>query len=145
MSPWGGFEIVARTTPSPLDSVRSSPIASSLSVDGYGRGIADEKLEKVSEICADLPEAERELSGNHAGFRVRGRIFAWFLDDHHGDGIVAITCKVAPGRNAELVELDPRRFFIPSYSGARGWVALRLDTSSRSTGRRLPGCCSRAT
>ena len=30
-----------------------------------------------------MPEAERELSGRHAGFRVRGRTFAYYLVEHH--------------------------------------------------------------
>ena len=36
-------------------------------------------LERLSEICAGLPGAEREISGRHAVFRVRGRTFAYFL------------------------------------------------------------------
>ncbi len=94
------------------------------------RAVAEAPLERLSEICSELPEAERELAGRHAGFRVRGKTFAWFLDDHHGDGIVAVSIKVAPGRNEELTAGDPERYFMPAYSGPRGWVALRLDTPS---------------
>ena len=28
---------------------------------------------------------------------------------------------------AELVEQEPDRFFVPPYVGPRGWVGLRLD------------------
>jgi phosphoribosylglycinamide formyltransferase-1 len=49
------------------------------------------------------------------------------VDDHHGDGIIAINCKVLPGDNARLIAADPRKFYMPPYVGPRGWVGLRLD------------------
>jgi phosphoribosylglycinamide formyltransferase-1 len=74
-----------------------------------------------------LPEATREIQGSHAAFSVKGKKFAYFLNDHHGDGMVAVTCKVAPGDNNALVSAQPDRFYLPAYIGSRGWVALRLD------------------
>jgi predicted DNA-binding protein (MmcQ/YjbR family) len=91
------------------------------------RAAEDSRLVRVTKICLALPEAEREYNGRHAAFRIRKRVFAYYLDDHHGDGIVAVTCKVLPGDNAALTASDPKRFYIPSYVGPRGWVALRLD------------------
>jgi predicted DNA-binding protein (MmcQ/YjbR family) len=88
----------------------------------------DRRLTRVSEICLALPEASRSDHGSHAAFRVRKKVFAYYLDNHHGDGIVAVTCKAPPGENAELAAFDPQRFYIPAYIGPRGWVALRLDT-----------------
>jgi predicted DNA-binding protein (MmcQ/YjbR family) len=58
---------------------------------------------------------------------VRKKTFAYYLDDHHGDGIVALSCKVLPHENAALVAASPARFYLPAYIGPRGWVALRLD------------------
>ncbi len=58
---------------------------------------------------------------------MRGRTFAYYLDDHHGDGRVALNCKVPPGDLEPLVTLDPGRFFVPAYLGARGWIGVRLD------------------
>jgi hypothetical protein len=87
-------------------------------------------LERLSEICAALPEAERELSGAHAVFRVRRRTFAYYLDDHHGDGIVGVVFKAPGGANEGLIAADPERFYMPSYIGHRGWVGLRLDTGA---------------
>ena len=49
------------------------------------------------------------------------------MNDHHGDGIVSVSCKVFPGDNTALVESQPERFYLPAYIGPRGWVALRLD------------------
>jgi phosphoribosylglycinamide formyltransferase-1 len=58
---------------------------------------------------------------------VRDRNFAFLLDDHHADGIVALTCKAAAGVRSQLVAARPERVYIPSYVGPRGWVGVRLD------------------
>lgn len=87
----------------------------------------DRRLVRLTRICLALPEAVRDYNGQHAGFLVRKRTFAWFLNDHHGDGIVAITCKVISGDNVALAAASPEKFYVPSYVGPKGWVALRLD------------------
>ena len=87
----------------------------------------DSRLAKLTSLCLALPEATRELMGRHAGFYIRKKTFAYFLDDHHGDGIVGVTCKVLPGDNKVLVAADPRRFYMPAYVASKGWVGLRLD------------------
>jgi phosphoribosylglycinamide formyltransferase-1 len=35
-----------------------------------------------------------------------------------------------PGDNIALATANPARFYIPSYIGPKGWVALRLDAGS---------------
>jgi hypothetical protein len=87
----------------------------------------DRRLIRLTKICLALPEASREYHGRHAAFRVRKKTFAYFLNDHHGDGIVAVTCKVLPGDNTALIAANPARFYMPAYIGPKGWVALRLD------------------
>jgi len=82
----------------------------------------------LSELALALPETTREIRGSHAQFLVRKKTFAYFLNDHHGDGIVSVSCKVLAGDNARLVEAQPHRFYLPAYIASRGWVALRLDT-----------------
>src|SRR3981081_2448523 len=67
------------------------------------------------------------MCGSHAAVAVRKRAFAWFLNDHHGDGMVSVACKALPGENAALAAGHPERFYVPPYIGPRGWVALRLD------------------
>ncbi|HUJ51347.1 MAG TPA: MmcQ/YjbR family DNA-binding protein [Bryobacteraceae bacterium] len=88
----------------------------------------DARLTRLTKICLALPEATRQIMGRHAGFYVRKKTFVYFLDDHHGDGIVGINCKVLPGDNTALIAADPRRFYMPAYVGSKGWVGLRLDT-----------------
>ncbi|HLJ27332.1 MAG TPA: MmcQ/YjbR family DNA-binding protein [Candidatus Angelobacter sp.] len=87
----------------------------------------DPRLTRLTEIALALPEATRKIHGSHAQFLIRKKTFAYFLDNHHGDGIVAVTGKVLTGDNKMLAEAQPGRFYLPSYIASKGWVALRLD------------------
>jgi hypothetical protein len=87
----------------------------------------DARLTRLATICEAFPEVEREYMGVLARFVVRKKTFTYFLNDHHGDGIVALCVKVVPGENSELIASDPERFYRPAYLGANGWVGLRLD------------------
>jgi hypothetical protein len=87
----------------------------------------DRRLVRLTKICLALPEAARRDSGSHAAFLVRKSTFAYFLNDHHGDGIVSVVCKALPGDNTAIAAAQPTRFYLPAYIGSRGWIALRLD------------------
>lgn len=86
----------------------------------------DDLRARLETICLALPEATGR-GDQQRTFQVRGRTFAYLLDDHHGDGRIAPCCKAPPGENAALVASDPGRFSLPSYVGPKGWVSLRLD------------------
>ncbi len=90
----------------------------------------DPRLTRLTKICLALPESKRRTQHSHAGFTVGKRTFAYFLDNHHRDGIVAVACKALPGDNTALLRANPDRFYLPAYIGPRGWVALRLDRGS---------------
>ena len=87
----------------------------------------DRRLVRLTKICLALPETTRWYNGQHAGFLVRKKTFAYFLSDHHGDGIIALNCKVLPGDNKSLASAQPDRFYLPDYLASRGWAGLRLD------------------
>lgn len=88
----------------------------------------DRALAEVRAACLALPEVEERLSHGAPTFFVRGKkTFVMFHADHHGDGILGIWCAAPPGVQAELVETEPDRFFVPPYVGHRGWVGVRLD------------------
>jgi len=87
----------------------------------------DGRLARLMKICLVLPEAIQEPAARHAAFLVRKHVFAYYLNDHHGDGIISVCCKVLPGDNEALIAAHPERFYMPAYIGPRGWVALRLD------------------
>ena len=89
-----------------------------------------ERLDKLAGICMALPGATREKMHGHVAFKVGKKTFAYYLNDHHGDGIISICCKVLPGDNQRLIDANPRKFYMPAYIGSRGWVALRLDRAT---------------
>jgi hypothetical protein len=55
------------------------------------------------------------------------KVFAFFLNNHHGDEIVSVCCKSKFGENVDRASSDPERFYLPAYIGHRGWFGLRLD------------------
>jgi phosphoribosylglycinamide formyltransferase-1 len=87
----------------------------------------ERRLARLTEICLALPEANREVMGDHAAFTVRKRKFVYFLSDHHGDGIVSVCFRTQTGQSDALLATEPERFYKPAYIGPRGWIGLRLD------------------
>lgn len=86
-------------------------------------------LKELRKITVAFPEVACEPTnhGGHATFRVRKKVFAYFLNDHHGDGIISICFKGAAGEQAERIERAPKLYYSPAYIGPRGWIGLRLD------------------
>ena len=102
--------------------VSQKPTPELLSVDDY--------REQVTGICLGLLGAATSgETGQHTAFEVARKRFAYFLVDHHGDGRIALNCKVAPGRQQSLVAAQPARFFVPAYLGVHGWVGLDLEAA----------------
>ena len=87
--------------------------------------------QRVREICSALPECEERPFGGHTdpAWRVRGKIFAQYVDNAYYGGRPSLVCKVAPGALAALGG-EGERFFVPPYSGAKGWIGVRLDRSA---------------
>jgi hypothetical protein len=78
-------------------------------------------------LCLSLPGVEEKPYGVHFTYGVRGKNFANQMNNHHGDGRIAVWCKAPRGTQELLVEADPKRFFVPPYVGPSGWVGARLD------------------
>ncbi len=91
--------------------------------------VAEAALARLTEACLALEGASVERGGKHATFRVKKRPFAYFIDNHHGDGVVGACFKVETGAQAGLAAADPVRRFVPAYLGPRGWLGVRLDLS----------------
>jgi len=86
-------------------------------------------LSQVRERAMDQPEAEETLSHGMQCFGiVKGKKFAYFSSDHHGDGRVALLVKISGvDEQVMLIEQDEARYFRPAYFGD-GWIGIRLDT-----------------
>ena len=106
----------------------------------YPRALADfvmrertpeAKLARVREIAVALPGAEETTSHGMPCFRVQGgKMFCYFTQDHHGDGITAIIVKTSgPDEQAQLIDQDPDVYYRPAYFGPSGWIGLRLDSA----------------
>ena len=83
--------------------------------------------DRVRRLCLALPETSEKISHGRPSFRVRDRMFAMYMDNHHGDGRVAVWLKAGPGVQTILVGADPLRFFVPAYVGPSGWIGMRVD------------------
>jgi len=87
--------------------------------------------ERLDRICRQLPEVAQRPGGEHGrhvAYMVRTKTFAYFTDDHHGDGRLALICRAPLGEQEALVSGQPGRYFVPPYLGHRGWIGLWLDT-----------------
>jgi predicted DNA-binding protein (MmcQ/YjbR family) len=82
----------------------------------------------VVKICEGFPEVKVDPAGEgHFAFRIRKRIFAYYLCDHHGDAVIALCCKSSLSEQRRMVRDDPDSFLIPAYLGSKGWISIRLD------------------
>jgi hypothetical protein len=50
-----------------------------------------------------------------------------YLDNHHGDGRLALWCAASADIQRMLVKAKPEQYFVPPYVGYLGWVGVRLD------------------
>ncbi|MDE8653250.1 phosphoribosylglycinamide formyltransferase [Novosphingobium album (ex Liu et al. 2023)] len=85
-------------------------------------------LEQVRTRALALPEADETISHGMPCFGIiKGKKFAYFSHDHHGDGRTALLVKISgPDEQAMLIERDAARFFRPAYFGD-GWIGIRID------------------
>ncbi|MEZ4498300.1 MAG: MmcQ/YjbR family DNA-binding protein [Thermomicrobiales bacterium] len=71
-----------------------------------------ETLERLREICLELPEAFEEFTWDSETFRVRKKIFAMHSG---GDTQSQVWLKGRPGDQEMLIAAEPARFFRPPY------------------------------
>jgi hypothetical protein len=89
---------------------------------------AAERRKRVLTLVKSLPEATATPAGErHLSLEVRGKRFGWFLEDHHGDGRLALNLKAANGVSRVLVAKASARFYVPKYIGHHGWIGVWLD------------------
>jgi hypothetical protein len=90
---------------------------------------AEKRRARLIKICEAFPEVETAAAGeDHLAFKIRKKIFAYYLFDHHGDGMIAFACKSNSSEQRRQIRIDPENFFSPAYVGPRGWLGIRLDT-----------------
>src|SRR5436190_3653464 len=78
----------------------------------YPRALVASQLAKVRALCRRLPDATERPSHGSPGFLINGKhLFAYFLDNHHGDGRLALWCAAPDGAQAMLIDSDPEHYF----------------------------------
>lgn len=87
----------------------------------------------VREVCLSFPEAEEQPSRGAPYFRVRGKKFAGFIVNHHGDGRIALWLNAPPGAQDYYAGNEPEHYFVPAYAGPSGWLGVNLDKGLRWT------------
>ena len=89
-------------------------------------------LARVRRLALALPKTDEKLSHGSPGFFVRGgKFFAYWSQDHHGDGITALLVKASGiEEQAMLIERDPDLYFRPPYFGPSGWIGIRVDVGT---------------
>ena len=83
-------------------------------------------IDHVRAICLALPEATEKLAWGEPTFRVNGKIFAQYEDNHHDSGFTGLWCKAADGLQEILIAAEPERFYRPKYVGHKGWIGIYM-------------------
>jgi predicted DNA-binding protein (MmcQ/YjbR family) len=82
----------------------------------------------VRDLCLAFPETEEFESHGSPNFRARkGRVFAVFALNHHGDGRVALWLHTPATEQSRLIESAPKHLFKPQYVGPSGWIGVELN------------------
>jgi len=101
--------------------------------DYVGREMDSEWIvAKVGKLALALPEVDARSSHGSPGWRVggekSGKFFAYVSVNHHGEDAVALLLKTSgqDEMNA-LIDAEPDVYYRPTYYGAGGWIAMKLD------------------
>ncbi len=84
-------------------------------------------FEVVQQLCLGFAETEEIVSHGFPHFKVRGKGFATYSLNHHGDGKVALLLNMGRETQHMLVDSAPDYFFVPPYSGTKGWLGIELN------------------
>lgn len=86
----------------------------------------------VRELCLAFPGAEEFESHGSPNYRAsdgarKGKVFAAFALNHHGDGRVALWLNTPALEQSRLIASAPKHIFKPQYVGPSGWIGVELN------------------
>lgn len=83
---------------------------------------------RLRSLCLALPETGERLSHGMPAFDVAGKMFCYFWNDHHGDGLTA-ACVKTTGRDEQemLLEAAPDLYRRLPYLSPSGWVGVNFE------------------
>jgi predicted DNA-binding protein (MmcQ/YjbR family) len=92
------------------------------------RGAARAIPKAVRELCLAFPEVEEFESHGSPNFRARkGKVFAVWALNHHGDGHVALWLNTPAMEQSRLIASAPKHIYKPQYVGPSGWIGVELN------------------
>ena len=81
-------------------------------------------LTRLRKICLALPETHEEITwGDHNTFRVGKKIFVIAGADQ-------LSLKADPEEKRALLESGDEHYYRPAYVDAKGWLGVKLDTTT---------------
>jgi len=81
----------------------------------------------VAELCLAFPEAEEFESHGSPNYRSRkGKVFAVWALNHHGDGHVGLWLNTPAMEQSRLLA-SSRQVYRPPYVGPSGWIGIELN------------------
>jgi YjbR len=81
----------------------------------------------LRELCLAFPEVEEFESHGSPNYRARkGRVFAVWALNHHGDGHVGLWLNTPALEQSRLLA-SSRQLFKPPYVGPSGWIGIELN------------------
>jgi predicted DNA-binding protein (MmcQ/YjbR family) len=86
----------------------------------------------VRALCLAFPGAEEFESHGSPNYRAalgarKGKVFAVWALNHHGDGHVGLWLNTPALEQARLIESAPKHIFKPPYVGPSGWIGVELN------------------
>ena len=86
----------------------------------------------VRELCLAFPGAEEFESHGSPNYRAvlgarKGRVFAVWALNHHGDGRVGLWLNTPALEQSRLIASAPKHIFKPPYLGPSGWIGVELN------------------
>ena len=109
------------------------PTKASLKLAQTDSQLAASALALLRTLVGELDDVESEVDVRGATFRVRKKPFLYFLNNHHGDGIISACVREELAEITALIKRDPKRFYLPAYIGKQGWLGVRLDLPRTDT------------
>lgn len=91
--------------------------------------ISPDRLKRLRQLCLALPEAVEVEAWGDPTWRVGKKIFVMQKGNYEG-GTPSIWLKVDTEGQQQLVEANPKLFFVPPYVGHKGWVGVHMHAKS---------------
>jgi predicted DNA-binding protein (MmcQ/YjbR family) len=85
-----------------------------------------DRLKRLRELCLSFPETDERLDHGDPKWTINGKGFATQKGNYDG-GRPSVWFKPTPADHKALPNSYPDKFFVPPYTGSKGWLAMYLD------------------